>query len=1092
MSTSLLNLLFAQTIYKHLTDNNSTDPTSNPDFFNILSQSLKQHPLNPDFNLSPSACQSLYNALLPNKNNATIAMLHPLLGKLYESYKRDIIQGIRHDEQEYRKKVDEIKEIEEGKWGDNELLREMGREQQVLEIQRLQLLRQMRLEMAQKQLRLEKRGGLNYHANSSQQHQTPSQAIAHTTSNSPDIPTKSNGAIAATRSLSPERNIPTKIDLEKEERSKSESPTLTAASQNTKALQHQQLQQQLQQHKLQQLQQQQLQKQQLIQQQLKQQQQQKVLQLQQALAQAQKVKNEQKPEEKTQEEVKQAKLPVESESAKSTQERGPASVVEINKESKLVQEAAANGIDKSEFKNNDVLKVEVVESTNKNDEPTEPAADAKPVTSKDSNSDSKQPELSIQQADKEAEKEGEKSDNFGKIKPTETQLPSTQKEVKFAENLEEVKTLPEEMGEEETSRSVAPSPSGKVKENEVNKEEDKATDKEAEEWPTEEAGEDEQPAIEPSDEPESVEEKLIEADLKDIDESKKVEKIITEPEKLATEKLAFNPSPDKPQEVNTEILDTGKDTGSSTEPEEREKSESALVNKNHNITEISESSTDSTEIGISEKPKLQEPGKSDDAANLADKKQKSLGEFKEAKLVAQEESPKDDSSDIRKDKLTISTEATDEALKAEQSEEVDKDADQVEEIEAQEKGQKKKGTPVTDSFEPDEEKKEAKTEVDSKESAKPESFEVSGESEELEAPEEPEATNEEEEKEEQKPVPEPRVTRSTAKTLDKEAAAAAEATRPTVRTRSSSRVRNKTPEVKEDKPTKEEEDDEEESEEEVRQDEKEKEVKTENVSSEPEEPEPEPRPKGTKRAAVEKRESARLKKAKLEESVEKTTQAEHPASEESEAEDAAASDKGDNEIKDEEKEGDNEAEEEEELDHDKEPEEEEEEEAENDESPGPPTKRTRSMSSAKKRKRQYSPPRSTPNRRFLTMVNPLLSNISSNKSASFFSNPVNPNDAPNYYDLIYYPTDIRTIKAQVKDGRIRDTAELERQLQRMFANAVMYNGWDSDVSMWTREMQHDTETLLALFRGAERTSAVNSEKGSMASGDEDSSKRRKK
>ena len=372
-------------------------------------------------------------------------MLRPLLGKLYESYKRDIIQGIRHDEQEYRKKVDEIKEIEEGKWGDNELLREMGREQQVLEIQRLQLLRQMRLEMAQKQLRLEKRGGLNYHANSSQQHQTPNQATAPTTSNSPDTPTKGTNAIAATRSLSPERNIPAKIDQQKEERSKSESPTLTATSQSTKALQHQQLQQQLQQHKLQQLQQQQLQKQQLIQQQLKQQQQQKVLQLQQALAQAQKVKTEQRIEERAQEVAKQAKLPVVSESTKSTQEKKPASIVEINDETKLVQEATANTVDKSELNKN--LKLEL-ESTDKLNGPTEPAADAKPKTSKDSKSDSKQPELPIQHADQEAEKEGEKLDNSSTAKPTEeTQLPSTQKEVKFAENLEEVKTLSEEKSE---------------------------------------------------------------------------------------------------------------------------------------------------------------------------------------------------------------------------------------------------------------------------------------------------------------------------------------------------------------------------------------------------------------------------------------------------------------------------------------------------------------------------------------------------------------------------------------------------------------------------------------------------------------------
>lgn len=146
--------------------------------------------------------------------------------------------------------------------------------------------------------------------------------------------------------------------------------------------------------------------------------------------------------------------------------------------------------------------------------------------------------------------------------------------------------------------------------------------------------------------------------------------------------------------------------------------------------------------------------------------------------------------------------------------------------------------------------------------------------------------------------------------------------------------------------------------------------------------------------------------------------------------------------------------------------------------------------SSKKRKRAHSPQSrnfvsssasaSIPNKRFLTLVNPLMSNISSNKSASFFINPVNPNDAPNYYELIYEPVDLRTIKAMIKDGRIQNTAELERELQRMFANAVMYNGWDSDVSTWAREMQQDTETLLALFRGAERTAAANAAAAAVA------------
>ncbi|KAK9323616.1 hypothetical protein V1517DRAFT_257726 [Lipomyces orientalis] len=112
-------------------------------------------------------------------------------------------------------------------------------------------------------------------------------------------------------------------------------------------------------------------------------------------------------------------------------------------------------------------------------------------------------------------------------------------------------------------------------------------------------------------------------------------------------------------------------------------------------------------------------------------------------------------------------------------------------------------------------------------------------------------------------------------------------------------------------------------------------------------------------------------------------------------------------------------------------------------------------------------PRPT-NRKFQTLVAPLLANISSNRSASFFTSPVNENDAPDYHDLVYEPTDLRTIKSMVKEGRIQTSSELEREIMKMFANAVMYNRWDSDIGAWSREMQKETETLIAMFRGAER------------------------
>ncbi|KAG5356827.1 Bromodomain-containing protein 1 [Yarrowia sp. C11] len=132
-------------------------------------------------------------------------------------------------------------------------------------------------------------------------------------------------------------------------------------------------------------------------------------------------------------------------------------------------------------------------------------------------------------------------------------------------------------------------------------------------------------------------------------------------------------------------------------------------------------------------------------------------------------------------------------------------------------------------------------------------------------------------------------------------------------------------------------------------------------------------------------------------------------------------------------------------------------------------KRARSTtedSDSRKRSRRNTSAAPSANRKFQNVAGNLLSNISSNKSASFFTHPVNPNSAPNYYELIFSPTDIRTIKAQVKDGRISSTSELEREVAKMFANAIMYNPWDSDVNVWAREMQQETDALLTLFRGA--------------------------
>lgn len=136
------------------------------------------------------------------------------------------------------------------------------------------------------------------------------------------------------------------------------------------------------------------------------------------------------------------------------------------------------------------------------------------------------------------------------------------------------------------------------------------------------------------------------------------------------------------------------------------------------------------------------------------------------------------------------------------------------------------------------------------------------------------------------------------------------------------------------------------------------------------------------------------------------------------------------------------------------------------------TKRGRTSKRLSKRKRQRDtsqPPETPPalsTKRFMSLLNPIIEQITATKSASLFMHPINENDAPGYYDLIYHPTDLRTIKSQAKEGSITSLEEFEREIERMFANAVMFNGADSDVCMWTREMQLQIENILLLYKEA--------------------------
>lgn len=148
------------------------------------------------------------------------------------------------------------------------------------------------------------------------------------------------------------------------------------------------------------------------------------------------------------------------------------------------------------------------------------------------------------------------------------------------------------------------------------------------------------------------------------------------------------------------------------------------------------------------------------------------------------------------------------------------------------------------------------------------------------------------------------------------------------------------------------------------------------------------------------------------------------------------------------------------------------------------------------------------NRNFTRLSQTITNDIQSHKHASLFSNPVRDRDAEGYSDIIRRPQDLKSIRtaiaagnravnaavasdsfassttSQPRDGAIvvlpvsEDLAppkaivnpgQLEKEVMRMFANAVMFNPGDGDVVHDAREMAKDVEAQIAKFREVERS-----------------------
>ncbi|KAF2865393.1 Bromodomain-containing protein [Massariosphaeria phaeospora] len=144
-------------------------------------------------------------------------------------------------------------------------------------------------------------------------------------------------------------------------------------------------------------------------------------------------------------------------------------------------------------------------------------------------------------------------------------------------------------------------------------------------------------------------------------------------------------------------------------------------------------------------------------------------------------------------------------------------------------------------------------------------------------------------------------------------------------------------------------------------------------------------------------------------------------------------------------------------------------------------------------------------RHFSRMCNPIMNDISSHKHASTFTTAVKPKDAEGYYEIIKRPTDLKSIQKAVGVGSrlvtamasdtpaaspggaggivelpmtvdnippkaIVNSAQLEKELMRMFANAVMFNAGEEGVVEDAREMFEAVQRSVASWRNVERAS----------------------
>lgn len=158
-----------------------------------------------------------------------------------------------------------------------------------------------------------------------------------------------------------------------------------------------------------------------------------------------------------------------------------------------------------------------------------------------------------------------------------------------------------------------------------------------------------------------------------------------------------------------------------------------------------------------------------------------------------------------------------------------------------------------------------------------------------------------------------------------------------------------------------------------------------------------------------------------------------------------------------------------------------------------------------------------------------MEDIKSHKHGGYFVNAVRDKDAPGYIDIIKVPQNLKSIRAAITAGSktvanaatstspsasgadgtvelersvylippkaIVNAAQLEKEVMRMLANAIMFNPGEDGLVSDTREMADHVESQIRQWRGFEterEKEEVEEEAGGAAVEDEGRSAKRRK